>query len=83
MDVYLQRSEIVRDIFDMGAPLSVDEAKDNRPTKQAKVGEGKTSLWKFIFLFHPSLRREQICSLAFLPKISFPPLCSSFCLHTS
>ncbi len=37
MDVYLQRSEIVRDVFELGPPPTVQEAKDSKQSKQAKV----------------------------------------------
>ncbi len=37
MDVYLQRSEIVRDVFELGPPPTLQEAKDSKQSKQAKV----------------------------------------------
>ncbi len=37
MDVYLQKSEVIRDIFELGPPKTAVETKDGKPTKQAKV----------------------------------------------
>ena len=40
MDVYLQRSPLIRETFEMGPPQNIEQAKDNKPTKQARVSFG-------------------------------------------